>query len=389
MTKKDQTQNNQVTNALMIQAGDRGLILNSLEAMRDTAQIILQSGFCPDGYTKKEQVFVAIQTGAELGLPPIQALNSIAVIYGKPRLWGDAALALVKTSGLLAEYEETIEGEGEDMIAKVVSVRKDGEVTSKVETTFSVADAKIAKLWNKKSKQGKDSTWVTHPKRMLKYKARAFNLRDNFPDVLMGLHLAEEMIGEEPLPAPECKTPKRGDRIQVENTHSLQDAESEAAGTDAGSAGSADQDTIRAMAEGCCEQLREVLSAAFQQISILPETITTLFLKTCAIVLGGDERDYTMPGSLTVEKLMKVKKQIDDGIPQAILDAFEPEPASPSEDEIEAHCEEKLEKYYRYICKNPKCLEAFNELGANDNCPKCLRKKITDNGPQKAEESEE
>ncbi len=389
MSEEDQAQDT-LANVPMIRAGDRGLILNSLEAMRDTAQIILQSGFCPDGYTKKEQVFVALQTGAELGLPPIQALNSIAIIRGKPRLWGDAALALVKTSGLLVEYEEKVEGEGEDMIATVVSVRKDGEVKSRVETTFTVADAKTAKLWNKKDKYGGDTTWVTHPKRMLKYKARAFNLRDNFPDVLMGLHLAEEMIGEEPLPAPQCDTPKRGDRIKVENTNNHPpQAESEAAGTEAGSGGSADQDTIRDMAECCCERLREILSEAFSQVAIPQETITFLFCKLCAIVLGGDEMDYTMPESLNVNKLSLVKERIETEVPQEILDAFEPEPLGIPEEEAEKHSEEKFGTHYRYICKNPKCLHSFNELAPNDICPRCLRKDITDNGPEPTGGSEE
>jgi hypothetical protein len=49
---------------------------------------------------------------------------------------------------------------------------------------------------------------------MLKYKARAFNLRDNFPDILKGLHLQEEMVGEvdEPMEAPKCDVAGRHDR---------------------------------------------------------------------------------------------------------------------------------------------------------------------------------
>ena len=174
----------------------------------------------------------------------------------------------------------------------------------------------------------------------------------------------------------------------VENAHPPQKAESDAAGTEAGSVGSADQDTIRDMAECCCERLRDILSEAFSQVAIPQETITFLFCKLCAIVLGGDEMDYTMPESLNVNKLSLVKERIETGIPQEILDAFEPEEPSPTEEELEEHSKEKLETYYRYICTNTKCLHPFNELGANDNCPKCLRKKITDNGPESAGESE-
>lgn len=203
----------------------------------------------------------------------------------------------------------------------------------------------------------------------------------------MGNLCTENEVYDERLPAPVCDTPKRNDRIKVENTHTpSQGAESEAAGTEADSGGSADEDTIRAMAEGCCEQLREILSETFGQISILPEKITTLFCKLCAIVLGGDEMKYTMPESLTVKKLMYIKEVIETGIPQEILDAFEPEQQGASEEELEVHSKKKLETYCRYVCKN--CHHVFNELGTNGNCPKCLRKSITDNGPQKAEESE-
>jgi len=149
---------------------------------------------------------VGLQAGAEIGLKPLQALNSIVVIHGKPTLWGDAALALVKRSGLLHSFSEKVTGEGDSMVAFVESVRMDGELSSKVVSIFSAADAKTAKLW------GKAGPWTTHPKRMLKYKARAFNLRDNFPDVLMGLHITEEMVGEEPLPAPESDVLPRDER---------------------------------------------------------------------------------------------------------------------------------------------------------------------------------
>lgn len=187
-----------------------GLVLHNLEDMKTVAQLILQSGLAPDSFKTAEQIFVGLQTGAEVGLKPMQALNSIVVIKGKPTLWGDAALALVKKSGLLRSFSEKVTGEGDEMIAVVKSVRVEGEgsrtLECTVESTFSVADAKTAKLWKKVG------PWTTHPKRMLKYKARAFNLRDNFPDILFGMHLTEEMYGEEPLPAPESDVLPRDER---------------------------------------------------------------------------------------------------------------------------------------------------------------------------------
>ena len=174
----------------------------------------------------------------------------------------------------------------------------------------------------------------------------------------------------------------------VENTSSRPPtAESDVAGTEAGGKGSADDNTLGAMTEGCYEQLREVLSAAFKQISIPQETIVFLFCKLCAIVLGGDEMDYTVPGSLTVNKLALVKERIETGIPQEILDAFEPDDTPATAEELEEHCIEKLETYFRYKCNN--CGHVCNKLASNDNCPKCLKTDIADYGPEDKKESEE
>jgi len=198
-----------------------GLVLNNLEDMTTVAQVILQSRLAPESFDTKEKIFVGLQAGAEIGLKPMQSLNSIVVIHGKPTLWGDAALALVKRSGLCEYCKEYYELKGVKLSGSDVQYADligypDG-LMAVCETKafrdplpviryFSVADAKLATLWKKKG------PWTTHPKRMLKYKARAFNLRDNFPDVLFGMHLAEEIYGEEPLPAPETDVKPRGDR---------------------------------------------------------------------------------------------------------------------------------------------------------------------------------
>jgi len=215
------------TDLARIENSTCGLVLNNLEDMKTVAQLVLQSGLAPDAIDTAEKVFVVLQTGAEIGLKPMQALNSIMVQKGKPTLWGDAALALVKGSGLCEYCKEYFELKGTMMTEKDVQYADligypDGLMAvceSKalrdevpVKSYFSVADAKVAGLWARKSGQGKPMPWSTHPKRMLKYKARAFNLRDNFPDVLFGMHLTEEMYGEEPLPAPESDVKPRDER---------------------------------------------------------------------------------------------------------------------------------------------------------------------------------
>ena len=52
---------------------------------------------------KPGNCLVAIQWGMEIGLKPLQAMQNIAVINGRPSLWGDAVIALVRSSPL-CEY---------------------------------------------------------------------------------------------------------------------------------------------------------------------------------------------------------------------------------------------------------------------------------------------
>ncbi len=166
--------------------GDGGRVqFRSLAAMMEFGAVVARSGFAPKGMEKPEAIAIAVQHGAELGLMPMQALQSIAVVNGRPAIYGDAALALVRGCGLCESYEQSLVGEGDKRRAVVTSLRKGAK--KPLVTEFGVDDAKRAGLW------GKAGPWTQYPDRMLVFRARGFNLRDNFGDVLKGLQTAEEL----------------------------------------------------------------------------------------------------------------------------------------------------------------------------------------------------
>lgn len=165
--------------------GPSGIVLQTLDEMKVMAECILSSGFAPKDMTTASKIVVAMQHGFEVGLPMLQAVQSIAVINGRPTMWGDALGGLVQASGKMAWKTQAMTGEGDAMTATFTSFRHGDP--EPVISTFSVADAKTAKLW------GKD-IWAKYPKRMLMNRARAFNLRDNFPDVLRGLSDRQEAL---------------------------------------------------------------------------------------------------------------------------------------------------------------------------------------------------
>lgn len=156
-----------------------------------------------------------ILQGLEVGLPPMQSLQTITLINGRPLIWGDAVPALIWRAGF--KIEEWVTGNevgadgqpADDFTAHCKVTRPDG---TKIERTFSVADAKRAKLWDPRTKITRwvkdwkspdskrkvekefdnDAPWHRFWKRMLAMRARGFAVKDGASDVTRGLYLREE-----------------------------------------------------------------------------------------------------------------------------------------------------------------------------------------------------
>lgn len=149
------------------------------------ANMVIESGFLPKAYVGKppSAIVVALQLGLELGLQPLQALQSIALINNTPSVFGDTALALIKAAPSFDGIAETFD---EATMTATCTVKRRGEAA--VTRAFSKADATLASLW------GKAGPWTQYPKRMLQMRARSFAIRDQFPDVLKGIATAEEAM---------------------------------------------------------------------------------------------------------------------------------------------------------------------------------------------------
>ena len=161
------------------------IIPQSIEEAYRLASAIASANMAPSSYDRSaEKILIGILHGMEVGLPPMAALQSIAIINNMPSIYGDGVLGLVRASGLLEEFKETLEGEGDARTA-VCWVKRLGE--EGLEREFSVADAKKALLWQK------TDTWTKYPQRMLKMRARSWALRDGFTDILKGIKITEEV----------------------------------------------------------------------------------------------------------------------------------------------------------------------------------------------------
>lgn len=211
----------------------QGIIPRDIDQVWRIAQMIHKADMAPKDFKSAEKVAVAILHGAEIGLPPMMALQRIAVINGRPSVWGEAVPGIALATGLVEDWMERVDGDGDLMVA-TCRVKRKG-IKTPAEKTFSVADARKAGLW------GKAGPWTQYSKRMLTMRARVA-FRDLFADALGGLYIAEELIGvDEPrditparpiqvassepvsLPptapgqkdAPDAATPKDGEIIQA------------------------------------------------------------------------------------------------------------------------------------------------------------------------------
>jgi len=193
-----------------------GMAPTTIDEAWRLSQAMARSGLVPEGFRgHPEDVMIAVMMGAELGLAPVQALNSIAVINGRPSVWGDGLLAIVKQSPLCLRHDEywRVDGARVDRVPSEALALDETAAVCVFERrgapepflrSFSIAQAKRAHL------VGKKGPWTEYPDRMLLMRARTFAARDAFPDVLRGLTSTEEARDTPPpiLEAPAGPLPK-------------------------------------------------------------------------------------------------------------------------------------------------------------------------------------
>ena len=175
-------------------AGERvsPIIPRTIEEVARIANAVIVAGLAPDSYTKgsrpeevPSKIMIGIMKGAEIGLAPLTALASIAIINGRACLWGDGAVALVHASGKVSKWEEIYDGDpAKDEYTAICRIWRVGQ-EAPYEGRFSIGDARRARLLTK-------GPWVEYQGRMLMWRARTYAMRLGFADCLAGLAIAEE-----------------------------------------------------------------------------------------------------------------------------------------------------------------------------------------------------
>lgn len=171
----------------------------TIESQFRYAAALCKSRMVPKAFDTPEKVLAGLQFAYELGLKPMTALRQIMVLNGTPALFGDLPLSLVRQSGKLRKIREYWYDKNgkelppmakpDELFGAYCEVHRWTE-EDPVVRVFTLDDAEKARLL------GKEGPWKQYPKRMLQCRARAWALKDAFPDVLSGAAIAEYDDGQ-------------------------------------------------------------------------------------------------------------------------------------------------------------------------------------------------
>lgn len=147
----------------------------SMPDLMEFARCVAGTDFAPKGFQgKPEACFIAMIYGRGLGLGALQALQGIAVINGKPSVYGDTFWAVICSHPEFVDCEEDVT----DDRAEIVLTRRNRKPWT---GGFSMAEAKLAKLTDK------DGPWKQYPKGQLLWRARHRGAVALFSDALKGI----------------------------------------------------------------------------------------------------------------------------------------------------------------------------------------------------------
>lgn len=155
-------------------------------------QALAKADLLPGQYIGKPgNIFMAVEVGEALGLPPMIAILNTHFIKGRPGNSASIIAALVRRAG----HTLRIKGDSEKATCQIIR-SDDPEFT--YEVTWTIDRAKQAQLLSKSG-----SLWLLYPDAMLKARAITECARDACQEVLSGMgHTPEELLSPGPDDAP-------------------------------------------------------------------------------------------------------------------------------------------------------------------------------------------
>jgi hypothetical protein len=165
--------------------------IQQFENAQRIGKALASSALVPREYQGQQglaNTLVAMEIAGRMGLSPLQVMQNLHIIHGRPSWSSQFIIAMINGCGRFSPLDYNLSGEGESLACYAYAT----ELATGKELRGPVVTMVMAKREGWATKTG--SKWQTMPDLMIRYRAAAFWGRLYVPEFLVGMKTQEEVI---------------------------------------------------------------------------------------------------------------------------------------------------------------------------------------------------
>jgi hypothetical protein len=165
--------------------------IQQFENAQRIAKALASSALVPKEYQGQQglaNTLVAMEIAGRMNLSPLQVMQNLHVIHGRPSWSSQFIIAMINGCGRFTPLDYNVSGEGDALSCFAYAT----EVATGKELRGPVVTMAMAKREGWATKSG--SKWQTMPDLMVRYRAAAFWGRLYVPEFLVGMKTQEEVV---------------------------------------------------------------------------------------------------------------------------------------------------------------------------------------------------
>ena len=188
----------QANNALTV-SQQNGSVFTGIQQFENAQRIgkaLASSALVPKEYQGQQglaNTLVAMEIANRMGLSPLQVMQNLHIIHGRPSWSSQFIIAMVNGCGRFSPLDYKLTGEGDALSCFAYAT----ELATGKELRGPTVTMAMAKKEGWATKSG--SKWQTMPDLMIRYRSAAFWGRLYVPEFLVGMKTQEEVIDIEPV----------------------------------------------------------------------------------------------------------------------------------------------------------------------------------------------
>jgi len=214
-------QKNTTTNDNTLTISDTDLTMDNIFSRKSSFDLALRmsnafaaSTIVPKDYQNNpSNCLIALEIANRIGTSPMMVMQNLYIVNDRPAWSSQFIIAMINNSRKYkTELQYDIKGSFENLECTAFAVDHNGRKVSRPKIDMKMAKAEG---WIDKSM----SKWKSMPEVMIRYRAASFFGRLNFPDLIMGIYSADEVIDitedqyryVEPIPPSAMEIPEPAD----------------------------------------------------------------------------------------------------------------------------------------------------------------------------------